>query len=475
MTARSSKAGARGWRGGSGRWAGTLASLALLALLALLVPAADASAAQGSPSNVAKTLQRAPGDVREYWTPERMRTAQPVERRLHRGPTPRALRGAAEPSRRAAAEQADSNTYPGRTHGKVFFRMQGMKFVCSGTVVTSGGRNLVLTAGHCVYDEVAQRFATNWMFVPGFRDGEKPFGEWAAQRLATTTRFASNGDERWDVGVAVVRRDHNGRGVQDVVGARGIAFNQPRDQFYRAFGYPATGRFDGRRLYRCDSDYDGEDREFSPPRPMRIDCDMAGGSSGGGWVVDDSTVVSVTSYGYEYPPLVCMADPSACPERDKLFGPYFGSTIHELYRANRGRALRCGGRIVTNRGTRGPDRLVGTLAADVMHGLGADDVLRGRAGDDVICGGRGGDRIFGGPGDDRIYAGRGADRIFGGAGDNRIFAGRGSDRVFVRARGNNRIVARQGRNRIRCGPGRDVVITNQRSRVHRSCNRVIRR
>jgi hypothetical protein len=168
-------------------------------------------------------------------------------------------------------------------------------------------------------------------------------------------------------------------------------------------------------------------------------------------------VVSVTSYAYEYPPLVCELDPDACPERDKLFGPYFGSTARDLYRANRGRQLRCGGRVVDHRGTGGPNRLVGTPDGDVMHGLGGNDVLRGRAGNDVICGGRGSDRIFGGPG------------------NNRIYPGRGRDRVFVRAPGRNRVFAPRGRNRIRCGPGHDLVVTNRRSRVHRSCNRVIRR
>lgn len=450
MTLRSSKAGACGRRGGSAGWAGALAALALFA------PAADESVAQVSPSSVAKALQRDPGEVREYWTPERMRTARPVDRRLDRAPAPRAIRGAAQPSRRAA-QQANSTIYPGRTHGKVFFTLPGLgDFQCSGTVVGSGGRNLVLSAGHCVYDDATGRFATNWMFAPGYRDGRKPFGEWVAQRLATTPQFRSSGDERYDLGVAVVRRDRKGRGVQDVAGALRIAFNRPRDQFYRAFGYPAQGRFDGERLYRCDSPYEGADQEFFPPRPMRIDCDMASGSSGGGWVTDDRLVVSVTSYGYEYPPLVCLADPAACPERDKLFGPYFGSTIRELYRSNRGRALRCGGRVVTNRGTRDPDRLAGTRRPDVMHGLGEDDVLHGRAGDDVICGGPGDDRIFGGPG------------------NNRIYAGPGSDRVVVRPRGKNRIVARQGANRIRCGPGRDVVVTNHRSRVHGSCDRVVR-
>jgi V8-like Glu-specific endopeptidase len=433
--------------------------LGVLIPLVLLAPAVDASASQASQLIVTKALDQGAAEVRDYWTPARMRGARPIEQRLHPAPARRTSTGAAQHPRRTA-EPADSSTYPGRTHGKVFFTIRGFgDFLCSATVVRSGGRNLVLTAGHCVYDDISRQFATNWMFAPGFRDGRKPFGEWVARHLATTAQWRSDADLRYDVGVAVVHRDPNGRGVQDAVGARPIAFGQPRDQFYRAFGYPAQGRFDGERLQRCDSPYRGADREFDPPRPMRIDCDMAGGSSGGGWVADGRLVVSVTSYGYEYlgEPVVCIVDPGLCPERDRLFGPYFGSAVRELYDANRGNAIRCGGRVVNHRGTGRPDRLVGTPGPDVIHGRGDDDLLRGRAGDDVICGGRGDDRIF------------------GGRGNNRIFAGPGNDQVFVRTRGRNRIVAGEGRNRIRCGPGRDVVITNHRSRVHRSCNRVIRR
>jgi hypothetical protein len=435
---------------------GRIRLLAALVPLALLAPG-DASG-QAAAQVASETLERDPAAVRGYWTPERMRAARPVARRLDERPTSTASSEADSASRRP--QQANSGAYPGRTNGKVFLTIPGLgDFFCSGTVVRSGGRNLVVTAGHCVYDDVVGRFATNWTFVPGYRDGREPYGEWVAQRLATTPQWRASGDLRYDVGVAVVHRDRKGRGVQDVVGGLEIAFNQPRDQDYRAFGYPAQGEFDGERLYRCHSPYEGPDQSFSPPRPMRIHCEMTSGASGGGWVTDDRDVVSVISYGYEHAgePVTCLVDPELCPEKDKLFGPYFGSEVAELYRANRGREVRCGGRVVTNRGTRGPDRLDGTDGADVMHGLRADDVLRGLAGDDVICGGPGDDRLFGGPG------------------NNRILTGPGADRVFVRARGRNRVVARHGVNRVRCGPGRDVVIANRRTRVHRSCNRVIRR
>jgi hypothetical protein len=50
---------------------------------------------------------------------------------------------------------------------------------------------------------------------------------------------------------------------------------------------------------------------------MGIDCDMTGGSSGGGWIAGGS-VVSVNSYGYTTLPNV-------------MFGPYQGSVAQSLY------------------------------------------------------------------------------------------------------------------------------------------------
>lgn len=433
------------------RGASLVASLAPLA--SLLAAPAFATAAPGEV--VQRTLTAAPADVREYWTPARMREARPVDRDAR----PARRSGGGATASRAAEEVTGSNSFPARTHGKVFFTIPGRgNFVCSGTVVRSPGRNVVVTAGHCVFDDAVDRFATNWLFVPGLRDGERPFGEWVAHRLATTSQFRAGGggNERFDVGVGVVLRNGNGRGVQDRVGARRIAFNQPRDQLYRAFGYPAVSPFNGRRPYRCNSPYEGDDQSFPQPRPMRIDCDMTGGSSGGGWVTDGGFVASVVSYAYDCPPSLQLL---GCenPEEGKLFGPYFGDVIRDLYRANRGRERRCGGRIVTQRGGGADNAFTGTAGPDVIHGGRGADFLRGRAGDDSICGGAG---------DDRIRAGRGA---------NRIYAGPGSDRVIARARGANRIWALRGRNRIHCGPGRDRVVTNRASRVDRRCERVIRR
>ena len=103
--------------------------------------------------------------------------------------------------------------------------------------------------------------------------------------------------------MAIVKRNADGRRLQSVVGARGIGFDQPRDQNYIAYGYPQLAPFDGKLEYTCPSAYEGSDSAGSNgPATMAISCDMTAGASGGGWIIGDKTLVSVTSYGYDTRP-----------------------------------------------------------------------------------------------------------------------------------------------------------------------------
>ena len=240
---------------------------------------------------------------------------------LRSGTVPTAERRAGPLSQQVENPQAAGT----RAHGKVFFTIPGEgNFVCSGTAVNSKNRSLVWTAGHCVYDAgeesegFTNQFVTNFNFVPAYEDGEAPFGEWAAKRLATTDGWRRNANLHFDLGAAVVRK-LGGRKLQSRVGARGIGFYQPRDRLLRAIGYPAAAPFDGEREYRCTGRPDAtDDPGGRGPRTNRIDCDMTGGSSGGGWVVG-TTVVSVTSYGYTTDPL-------------HLYGPQMRGVAERLYK-----------------------------------------------------------------------------------------------------------------------------------------------
>jgi hypothetical protein len=223
----------------------------------------------------------------------------PVEPGPRLSPLDDLLGGAGRTER--ATEVDNPRPSPLRTHGKVYFTLpDGVPltpddYVCSGTSIASDNKRLVVTAGHCVYG--FDRFASQWVFVPAKDGDEEPFGRWTARKLLTTPQWQSSEDIRYDVGMArMAKRD--GRRLQKAVGARGIGFNLEPNR-YHAYGYPAEAPFPGDRLYLCNSPARGSDQEEDRPRPRRIDCDMTGGSSGGGWVVRERLVNSVVSYGYE--------------------------------------------------------------------------------------------------------------------------------------------------------------------------------
>lgn len=91
-------------------------------------------------------------------------------------------------------------------------------------------------------------------------------------------------------------------------------------------------------------------------------------------------------------------------------------------------ATRCGGLVITQRGTEGPDAIVGTTGRDVIAALGGNDRVSAGPGDDVVCLGEGNDALNGGAGDDLLVAEEtpdGADSFAGGTGsDTARYAGR---------------------------------------------------
>lgn len=204
--------------------------------------------------------------------------------------------------------------------GKVFFSMSGGNWVCSGTVVDDGvaNRSIVLTAGHCAYDETVNNsdngFASNWMFVPRY-DATPTVNCftnsttcWTAEELVVHSGWATAGGftttaVQHDWAFAVIA-PVNGANLDTQFGAFPIAasssYNANRQVF--AFGYPAAGRYKGRDLTYCAGPL-GFD-PYTSNTTYRLTCNMTGGSSGGGWFVDfttngnSGTLASLNSYGY---------------------------------------------------------------------------------------------------------------------------------------------------------------------------------
>lgn len=295
----------------------------LLALAALLLAPVTVQAAPGVRSREvrsATTNQRARA-VRAYWTQERMAAARPV---------PLAGEGESAPSSSTGSVSREPGLYPNATAGRVFFTNphDGVNYACTGTVVNSGNRSVVLTAGHCVHTGGSGgAWVANWAFVPGYDHGEEPFGVWSAVRLATTPAWAAERNFRFDIGAAVVGPDASGWPIAALVGARGIAFDLGRGLSYDAYGYPVGSPYDGHSQVVCSGPAATSD-PYAPgggPDPLGIACDMGGGASGGGWVTG-GYVNSVNSY--------LLGD-----RPGTVFGPYFGAEARALYEEVAGGAV----------------------------------------------------------------------------------------------------------------------------------------
>lgn len=218
-----------------------------------------------------------------------------------------------------AIDDPSLETY--RTHGAIFGTAPDGNFGCSGTLVNSDNKSVVWTAAHCLYEGPA--YFTNIVFVPGYEVGQAPYGQWEAASLHVPGAWVQNQDPTAgkDFGAIVLKAGQDGTLAGDVVGTRGIAFNQQPNEFFQSYGYPAvpTRLFDGEHLHSCESP--GTGRIF--PKLVAMGCNMKQGSSGGGWVIRGEYVASNQSIGIVGLPGLA-------------FGPYLGSDALALYNLVRG-------------------------------------------------------------------------------------------------------------------------------------------
>lgn len=229
------------------------------------------------------------------------------------------------------------------TTGRVLFRMPSADdptvwsgWLCSGTVVTDGatGRSVVLTAAHCVYDDVAKVFARDVLFVPD-QGGttasgsnrvcdDDPLGCWAPSFGVVAPGWA---DATWP---ANIPSDHGWYVVPDLgahlpglatadealdvaVGSLPVSFAAPTTgAFTHALGF-SGGEFDPTLMYCAEP----LATEASYGALWLAACGLAGGSSGGPWVqpldlvTGAGPVVSVSSWGW--------------PGRDGMGGPHLST------------------------------------------------------------------------------------------------------------------------------------------------------
>ncbi|MEU0372477.1 peptidase [Streptomyces sp. NPDC006283] len=301
------------------------AASVLTAVGALLAGALSATAADAAPSHSPAPASFAPkAAAKGFWTAERMRDATPLDlvRRAPgslKAPVPGGEETVVGPT---SFPQAGGPWTGGgsvvKTSGRVFFTFQGRTASCSGNSVTSQNGSTVITAGHCV--KYQGSWHTNWVFVPGYDNGQAPYGQWSATKILATDQWAASEDINYDVGAAVVA-PLNGRTLAETVGAQGLKFNGGYNKPMYAFGFPAAAPYDGSKLIHCSGN---SSKDFLFSKDHSLGCNMTGGSSGGPWFesFDEATgtglQTSVNSFGYTFLP-------------NRMFGPYFGNEAKAVY------------------------------------------------------------------------------------------------------------------------------------------------
>ncbi|KOV74134.1 hypothetical protein ADL01_18045 [Streptomyces sp. NRRL WC-3618] len=152
---------------------------------------------------------------------------------------------------------------------------------CTASVVRSGGRDLILTAAHCL----SGGGDTDVVFAPGYRDGRAPYGLWRITKTVVPAAWSDRADEDSDFAFAVVA-SKGGRDLEDAVGANAFAPGRETGASpVVVTGYPNV----------LDVPLTCVNRPTEQSRTQqRIECpDFTDGTSGSPWVDAEGEVVGV--------------------------------------------------------------------------------------------------------------------------------------------------------------------------------------
>ncbi|MEV6394883.1 trypsin-like serine protease [Streptomyces sp. NPDC051907] len=158
---------------------------------------------------------------------------------------------------------------------------------CTGSVVRSANKDLVLTAAHCAD---GLKGAAHGIFVPQYRHGssaeKQPSGVFPVNSVYIDPRYEHNTKKPVsDLDFAFVRVAANGKGkAEDVTGA--LTFTRASGYRHNAtvVGYPSSeAKNPKHQAIRCDV----ATSRLQGFRQMQMSCDgFSGGVSGGPWITD---------------------------------------------------------------------------------------------------------------------------------------------------------------------------------------------
>lgn len=239
-----------------------------------------------------------------FWTRSRLLGARPMRDGQRLVPLPRHSRG----SHPAVIAPRVGALFEHNASGNHF---------CTASVVASPGQDLLITAAHCINGGQGGGYDYDIVFIPGYRDGDEPFGVWTPRRLLVAPQWASSSDPDFDVGFVVLQR-RDGENIQQVLGANRLGIDSGYQHLVRVTGYPNSAGVP----ITCIS---STSRQSATQ--LRFECDgYTDGTSGSPWVTSfdrrtrTGTIVGVIG-GYQ--------EGGNTPSVS--YSPYLNSDIQRLY------------------------------------------------------------------------------------------------------------------------------------------------
>lgn len=216
-------------------------------------------------------------------------------------------------SSRLVPDTADI-TYPYRTVGKLFFRTaSGDNKTCTASVIS---KRILLTAGHCLHNGNGAQtgWSSNYLFIPAYHNGAAPFQTWAITIGSVQTGWYSGGGtvpNPVDYGVLeVVDQTINGtlQTIGNVTGYLGWASGKAIPNHAHIIGY--SNNFDSGNLMHQIT---AQSAKAVDANNVEYGSDMSVGAGGSPWIQNfgvastgqtggtnaaRNTVVGTSSYAY---------------------------------------------------------------------------------------------------------------------------------------------------------------------------------
>lgn len=159
--------------------------------------------------------------------------------------------------------------------GALFVRGASGNHFCTASVVTSPGKDLLITAAHCIDSGKGGNYTQDIVFIPDYQDGQAPFGIWTPAQLVVAPQWSSESNPNFDFGF-IVLKPLDGRNIEDVLGANRLGIDTGYRYVVRVTGYPSSAS----AAITC-----ANVTSRQSPTQLRFDCGgFTGGTSGSPWV-----------------------------------------------------------------------------------------------------------------------------------------------------------------------------------------------